>query len=205
MRQANDSVIDRVKVREVAAVFRSREALDAAVGALLTAGFDRADIDLMASVDAVREKLGGVYVPAADLADIPNVPRQAFVPKEGLVGPLAQAVGILAFLGATAAAIGVAASGGAIAVAAVSGGLATGSLAAAIAGALGRKHARALEAQIELGGLILWVRVHSPEDEAKAQEVLIASGGEAVRVHEIEIEKRLEHVPLSSLLAEEPS
>jgi hypothetical protein len=205
MTAASDTVIDRAKVREVAAVFRSREALDATVAALLTAGFDRADIDLMASVDAVRQKLGGVYVPAEELADMAKTPRQAFLPKEGLVGPLAGAVGILTFLGATAAAIGVAASGGAIAMAAAGGGLATGGLAAVIARALGRKHARALEAQIEAGGLVLWVRVHSPEQEAKAQEVLIASGGEAVRVHEIEIEKRLEDLPLSSLIAKEPT
>jgi hypothetical protein len=204
MRQANDSVIDRAKVREVAAVFRSREALEAAVGALLTAGFDRADVDLMASVDAVREKLGGIYVPAEELADVPKAPRQDFLPDKELVGPLAQAVGFLTFIGAAAAASGVAASGGAVAMAALSGGLATGGLAAVIARKLGRKQAREVEAQLESGGLILWVRVRSPEREAKAQELLTASGGEAVHVHEIEIEKRLEDLPLSSLIAKEP-
>ncbi|MFP5078489.1 hypothetical protein ACLE20_14380 [Rhizobium sp. YIM 134829] len=33
--------------------------------------------------------------------------------------------------------------------------------------------------------------------EERAQEVLAKSGGEAIRVHEIEIEKRLDDVPLS--------
>jgi hypothetical protein len=36
--------LGRVKVREIAGVFRSHAALDAAVGALLSSGFDRADL-----------------------------------------------------------------------------------------------------------------------------------------------------------------
>jgi hypothetical protein len=60
MNGSRDTVLDRVRVHEVAGVFRSRDALDAAVGALLLAGFDRADIDLMAGFDTVREKPGGV-------------------------------------------------------------------------------------------------------------------------------------------------
>jgi hypothetical protein len=55
-----DVVIEKVKQREIAGVFHSPEALDGAVKALLHQGFDRADIDFMASQDAVREKLGGV-------------------------------------------------------------------------------------------------------------------------------------------------
>jgi hypothetical protein len=48
-------------------------------------------------------------------------------------------------------------------------------------------------------GVILWVRVRSAEREAKAQDILRRNGGHAVRVHEIEIEKRAEDLPLSSL------
>jgi hypothetical protein len=72
--QADDAVLDRVKVREAAGVFRSRAALEAAVDALLRACFDRADNDFMASADAVREKLGAVYVAAEELADVPRAP-----------------------------------------------------------------------------------------------------------------------------------
>jgi hypothetical protein len=48
-------------------------------------------------------------------------------------------------------------------------------------------------------GIVLWVRVRTPEQEAKAQEILQRNGGRAVRIHEIEIEKRAEDLPLSSL------
>lgn len=49
------------------------------------------------------------------------------------------------------------------------------------------------------GGIVLWVRAHDPEKEAQAQEILARFGGEAIRVHEIEIDKRLADLPLSSL------
>ena len=40
-------ILQQVKVREVAGVFRSRDVLDTAVSALLSAGFDRADVDII--------------------------------------------------------------------------------------------------------------------------------------------------------------
>jgi hypothetical protein len=203
MSTTSDAVLDRVKVREVAGIFPSRESLEAGVDALLLAGFDRADIDLMASVDTVREKLGGVYVAIKELPDVPHVPRRAFVAREDVAVPLAGAAGILTFIGATAAALGVVASGGALALAATAaaaGGTAAGGIGALLASRfLGRQEAKELETQLAAGGLVLWVRVRSPEKENKAQQILKKHGAEAVRVHEIEIAKRLEDVPLSSL------
>ena len=203
MGEASDPGAQRIKVREVAGVFRAREPLEAAVEALLLAGFDRADIDLMAGIDAVRQRLGTVYVPAEDLADVPDAPRQAFVAREDMTGTLTGAAGILSFIGATAAAFGVVASGGALAAAvaaAAAGGVATaGGAGALIARFLGREQAKELRTQMATGGLVLWVRVRSPEREDKAQRILKDHGAEAVRVHEIEIQKRFEDAPLSSL------
>lgn len=194
---------ERIRVREVAGVFRSRETLEAAVDALLSAGFDRANIDLMASVDAVKEKLGGLYAPAEDLADVPDVPRRAFLTQEDVIIPMAAAAGILTYLGAIAGTLGVAASGGALALAIAAagvGGAAAGGLGVLIARSLGREQGKKLEDQIATGGLVLWVRVRSPEREEKAQRILKDHGAEAVRVHEIEIDKRFEDTPLDSLV-----
>jgi outer membrane lipoprotein SlyB len=201
----SDSTIERIRVRELAGVFRTRETLEEAVDALLRAGFDRADVDLMASADAVVEKLGRLYAPAQELADVQDVPRRAFLAREDVTLPLAGAAGILTYIGATAAAAGVVASGGALAAAAASaaaGGAVAGGIGALIARALGRKRARELEMQLVTGGLVLWVRVRSPDQEQKAQQILRDHGAEAVRVHEIEIEKRLEDTPLSSLVVD---
>lgn len=43
----------------------------------------------------------------------------------------------------------------------------------------------------------MWVRVLNREKEARVQEILAKSGGESIRVHEIEIEKRMDDLPLS--------
>jgi uroporphyrinogen-III synthase len=48
-------------------------------------------------------------------------------------------------------------------------------------------------------GIVLWVRVRSPDQENKAQQILHQHGGQAIRVHEIDIEKHPEEIPLSSL------
>jgi hypothetical protein len=64
MTRETDAVIARDNVREAVGVFRSREQIDESVSTLLRPGFDRADIDLMASAQAVREKLGGALLPS---------------------------------------------------------------------------------------------------------------------------------------------
>jgi outer membrane lipoprotein SlyB len=203
MRDSTEKVLDRVKVREVAGVFRAREPLEAAVADLTLAGFDRNDIDLMATSDAIERKLGGLYIAAEDLADVPRAPRRAFVAREDVVIPTAGAASILSFVGAAVGAFAVVASGGAVALAAAAaaiGGTATGGVGAlALSRFLEEKRAKELEALLATGGIILWVRVSSPEREDKAQEILRKHGGEAVRVHEIEIEKRLEDLPLGSI------
>jgi hypothetical protein len=64
MNGSRHTVLERVRVREVAGVFRSRDALDAAVDALLLAGFDRADIDLMASTRCARSSAASSISPS---------------------------------------------------------------------------------------------------------------------------------------------
>ena len=202
MDKPSETVIDRVKVREVAGVFRSRDALEAAIGALLRAGFNGADVSVMAGLDAVRERLGSIYLAAQELADIPSVPRRAYIARDDVTTTTALAAGVLTYVGATAAVLGVVASGGTLALAlaaAAAGGAAAGGTGALIARLLGRQQAKELESQMATGGLVLWVRVRSPGREELAQQILRGHGAEAVRVHEIEIEKRLEDVPLSSL------
>ena len=203
MTRETDTVIERAKVREAAGVFRSREQIDEAITALLRAGFDRADIDLMASAQAIREKLGGSYVAVEELADVPNVPRKSFIAREDVTTMVAAVAGILTFIGATASATAVVASGGAVALAAAAallgGGLTGGTGAFLIHQFVDEQWGDELETLMEVGGLVLWVRVHNAEQERRAVEILRSLGGEAVRVHEIELEKRLDDIPLSSI------
>jgi hypothetical protein len=203
MTRETDAVIAQAKVREAVGVFRSRQQIEEAITTLLRADFDRADIDLMASAQAVREKLGGAYVAVEELADVPYVPRKSFIAREDVTTIVAAVAGILTYIGATAAATVVVASGGAVALAAVAalvgGGLTGGTGAFLIHQIVDQQWGDELETLMEAGGLVVWVRVHNDRQERLAVDILRSLGGEAVRVHEIELDKRLDDIPLSSI------
>src|SRR5258708_5014397 len=54
---------------------------------------------------------------------------------------------------------------------------------------------------ISEGGLVLFVRVRSEEAERRAEQIMRDQGVEAVRVHEIAIDKRLNDLPLADVIA----
>jgi hypothetical protein len=110
MASAN-KILERVKIREVAGVFRSRDMLDVAVHALLSSGFDRADVDVVVGAEA-RERLGGAKIAADELREIPAAPRQPLIAREDLVLVWSLALSILVFAGAGFAAWIVVKSGG---------------------------------------------------------------------------------------------
>jgi hypothetical protein len=64
---------------------------------------------------------------------------------------------------------------------------------------LGWRWTSAADTPAATGGIVLWVRVRTPDREQEATHILQLRGAEAVHVHEIEIEKRVEDIPLSSL------
>jgi hypothetical protein len=200
---ASDPVLDRERVREVAGVFYSREALDAAADRLLLSGFDRSDIDVVNSPAALRERVrGAYYIAPEELADVPGAPRWPFMGWDDVT---VLNVTISAIIGAASAmgtAYWVIASGGNAAQAIVS-----AALLGIIAGGIGfsfaafgfRRKRQDFEELLASRGLILWVRIRSPEQEDMAQEILRIYGGRAIRVHEIDIEKRASDVPLGKL------
>jgi hypothetical protein len=194
-------VLERVKVREVVGVFRSRDVLDAAVHALLSSGFDRADIDVLVGAEA-HQGLGGVKLPVEELPDVPDAPRRPFIDREDLIHVWSLVLAILIFAGAAAAAWLVVRSGGELGwagVAAAIGAIAAALVGAQVARAFARRHIRELQAQLITRELVLLVRVWSADQERKAEQILIGHGAQAVRPHEITIDKRLEHLPLHSL------
>ena len=197
-----DDVLERRVIREVAAVFHREEILEDAIQALLLAGFDRGDIAIMGDIETVRRRLGALYVPPEEIADVPGAPRRAYIARDDIATATAGVAGMLFYLGAATAAMTVVASGGSLALVAAAA-AAAGTVGAGIGAAaihlLGKKQAEELELQLMAGGMVVWVRVRYPEKEAQAQEILARFGGEAIRVHEIEIDKRLADLPLSKL------
>lgn len=201
-RSAGDA-IERIRIREVAAIFHSYEAIEAAVEDLLLAGFDRADMDRLADLDEVHRRIGPVPIAHEELADVAQAPRRPVILREDIWSTMALVVGVLASFSAVLATLVVVASGGrtaAAVTAALLAALAAGSIGALLMLRILRSPQRkALEPYMTARGVVLWVRVRSPDREDKAQQILRQHSGEAIRVHEIEVEKRLDEIPLSSL------
>src|SRR2546423_7662961 len=109
---SRDAVLERTKVREVAGVFRSHEALETAVDDLLLAGFERADIDVVAGPDELRERLGAPFLAAEELADIPEAPRHPVIKRDDTAAATVVAVSTLASAGALLSALVIVLSGG---------------------------------------------------------------------------------------------
>jgi hypothetical protein len=199
----SDAVLERARVREVTGVFRSRLALDVAAGELLLMGFDRADIDVVAGIDEIYKKLGVPYVAPEELADVPRVPRRPLVVGEDVTVFTILIAGTLGAIaaGATIYLMSFSDAGSAeIVVAAALVGIVAAGAGFLLAARIFRQdEARGLDALMAERGLILWVRARSPEQEALAQEILLSHRAEAVRVHEIELEKRPEDLPLGTI------
>jgi hypothetical protein len=186
----------------VAGVFYSRRAIEAAVDDLLLNGFDRADIDRLASLDEVRRRLR-VYVSSEEVADLAHAPRQPVFTRDDITVAFVCTASVIGAAIGTIVVFQVLAAGGSDTAAWILGvlcGLAAGGIAGLLlARVFRRDDQRGLEDLEFARGVVLWVRVHSAEHEAIAQEILRRQGGRAVRVHEIEIEKLPDDLPLSSL------
>jgi hypothetical protein len=203
MHALSDDILEQVSSREVTGVFRSRKALIDAADDLLVAGFDRADIDVSASFDKLQRRLNYQSIPPADLADIPTAARQPLIDQgdvlttDAVVGSLAGCVGAVAMAYFLIIRRMAPLSVGIVSVLT---GLVVGGVAVLVVRRrMERERVRGLEKLAEAHGLLIWVRVQSPEKEAEAQEILARHGAEAVHVHEIELAKTPEDLPLHSL------
>lgn len=174
--------------REAVAVFDTADALETAIEALQSNGFDRADISLLADAHTVEEKLGHRYKKVSDLEDDPNVPRTAFVSTESVGDAEGGLVGALSYVGAIAAAGAVVATGGTLAATiatAMMSGAAGGVIGTALASMIDYRHAEYLQDQLAHGGLLLWVRTPDAEHEIRAIELLQAYSAHDVHVHTV--------------------
>lgn len=177
-----------ITIREAVGVFDRPETFQRAIDELLSAGFHRSELSLLASESTVREKLGHQYGKVNELSDSPDVPRVAYVSPEAIGGAEGALIGTLIYVGATAAGGAVIIGGGglaaAIAAIALAGGVG-GLVGAILAKFVGDYHARYLQDQIDHGGLLLWVRTWNVERERRAIEILQRHSGSGVHVHSL--------------------
>jgi len=171
---------------EAVGVFDDAAALQEAIDELLSSGFDRAEISLLASEHAVEEKLGHAYKKVTELEDDPSAPRAAYVSTESIGDAQGGLIGGLVYVGALTAAGTIVASGGtlaaAIAAAAMAGG-AGGLIGSVLAKMVGDHHAHYLQEQLDHGGLLLWVRTGDQEHELRARNILSKHSAHDVHTH----------------------
>jgi hypothetical protein len=173
---------------EAVGVFETAEALQAAADELLSSGFDRADLSLLASEHAVEEKLGHLYRRVEELEDDLQVPRAAYVASDAYGEARGALISALTFVGAVGAAGAMVAAGGALVVtivAAAAIGGAGGLIGSTLGNILKRHHADRVRAQLEKGGLLLWVRTRDEDHETIAGGIMRKHGALDVHIHEL--------------------
>jgi hypothetical protein len=188
--------------REAVGVFHDLEGFRNAVDELTSSGFDRADLSLLASQDAVEQKLGTAYRRIEQVEGDATVPRAAYASDHSIAEARTGAIGGLAYIGAVAAAGIVVASGGGLAAAIAGAALAGGGgglLGSIAAKFIGEKHAESLQGQLDKGGLLLWVNTRDADDEKRALDILRKNGAQDVHIHELPVSDDPAANPLSGI------
>lgn len=190
-------------IREAVGVFHDEEALFTAADELQSSGFDRSDLALLASRPVIEGTLERRYRKIAELEDDPTVPTMAYVGVRSRREGEALFVGGLAYVAAIAALWIITAAGHElwttipVVLIASAAGVFFGVL---LTRHVEQRHARYLERQLRLGGLLLWVRTLDSEHEKRACEILRRNGADDVHVHEIHIEREVEESGVSRTL-----
>lgn len=172
--------------REAVGLFDDLEALQAAIDELLASGFDRAELSLLATEEALRGKFGDQFKTSAQLEDIEGVPRSCYVSPESIGDAQGGIIGGLVYVGAVAAIGVVTLSGGGLAAAIAAAGLAGGAgglVGTFFAGLIEGVHATHIWDHLTRGGLLLWVRTWNESDEQRGMAILRKHSGRDVHVH----------------------
>lgn len=174
-------------VREAVAVFEDVAALESVVEELRAAGFAKDAISLLAGHDAVERKLGHMYERVEELEDDPRAPRTAFVSKRNLGEREDRVLSSLTVLPTVLAAGTVVASAGAVAAAVVGTAIAGALLGTVFTHWMDRRHAEWLQEQLDRGGILVWVRTDSEEEERTAIAILTRHSAHDIHIHEIPV------------------
>ncbi|WP_193175074.1 hypothetical protein [Oricola nitratireducens] len=191
---------DGYVLREAVAVFDSEEAFLGAVDDLQEHGFDRSELSVLADGRYIGSGVSRLFAGARALTDIDSLPRAAVVSPDALAEAEAAAVGLPVYIGTLGGFLAAAATGGALAATiplALAGGLAGGGLGALGARIISDRHRSAIERQLDVGGIVLWVRTRTPDFEERALSILKSAGGTDAHVHEAVVRWGVDDIPLS--------
>lgn len=190
---------ERETVREAVGVFENETRLQAAADELMTSGFDRADLSVLAEHETVARHLGRDFENVTELEDDPAVATKPLPDNDARVIGEGVVVGGLFFVGVMVTAVPILSAGGSLATAVIwglAGGVAGGLVGLAISRAIAARHRRHVRDQIRHGGMLLWVRTRDRQQERKACDILRREDGRDVHVHDHrQVEHPVGHVP----------
>jgi hypothetical protein len=173
-------------ITEAVGLFHSLADMEAAIDDLLSQGFNRAELSVMASEDAIEAKLLGQYGSVRELEDRADVPTIAYVPRESLGAAEGAVIGSFIYVPALLGGLAVVASGGALAAAATAaaiyGGVGAG-FGTLVASIIGKQAADRITAHLEAGGLLLWVRTRDQHHENRALAIMQGHNAEDAHIH----------------------
>ena len=152
-------------IREAVGSFPDREHFRNAVAALLAAGFERADLSVLASHDSLAV--------AEDVDSPKEILRTGLSDEIKYIAPLTVA-GIIVLSGGPIAAV-IAALVGA--------GLGGAALKAFFDDYTAPRHSEDFASALQAGAALLWVRCSDPDSELAATRILEDAGGRHVHVH----------------------
>jgi len=174
--------------RQVIAHFSDAETFENAVETLENKGSHRNCINMIASHDAVLEKLGHRFESKVSTGDTIAFPQPIYMDRHEVEGDEKLALRLPTYIGGAGAGLAVVATGGTLALAVAV------AAAAAVAGAgigtllgnnIGKNRAEFLAKQLAMGDLLVTVDVEHKQDETKALELLARSGGGNVHAQSI--------------------
>ncbi|MDF3023215.1 MAG: hypothetical protein K0R10_576 [Alphaproteobacteria bacterium] len=175
-------------VREAVGIFNDATNLQHALDALEEQGFMRQEISIFANDIAPVSTDPEMPRHADAVKDDPSSPRQVFIPVEIMGEVEGSIIGAPMYVGAVAGAIAAAAAGYTVAVVLASAaviGLAGGAIGYFVARSVRNKYDRALEAQMQRGGIVLWVAVRAAGMQEVALEVLRKYSARDVHMHDV--------------------
>jgi hypothetical protein len=186
--QFDSTGIARYAVPEVVGIFPNAAALEAAVAGLGTAGFGRTAISVLATKAERSGAIDALYKSATLIEDDPVARQAVFVSPESRTEGEAAAVAVPIGIGGFAGAWVIAASGGAL-IAAIGATIVGGVIGAGLGSILlltvARHRAASMQAQLEEGGLVLWVKTPDAAAEQRASEIMVRCGGLSVHAHTV--------------------
>lgn len=172
-------------VREAVGLFTTSDTLQGAIDELLSSGFDRADLSVLGSEQAIRNTVGPGFK-RTELEDSPATPRGVYVSPDAVRTAEGSLISVLAYIGGVATAGVIAVGGGPLTMIVLGAGLAGGAgglIGAGLAKLLGDRRAADIHSHLAAGGLLLWVRTWHIDEERRAVAVLTRHSGRDVHVH----------------------